>query len=254
PAREAAARRRLERGTPGHGPALRRAARGRPRRRHPPGRERARLPPVHGPALGRRQGPGPEAAERRRHRHDGLLPRAPGPPTRLRRQGRPLPGQRPPRHPGAQPPHRTHHPRRAPAARRRGADPEPRLNSLGKRLQARFPRGSFARNVGVLAGGAALGQGITLLAAPLLSRLYSPDDFGLLAVYASLLGILSVAANLRYELAIPLPEGDEEAAQVLGLSLAVTVVVSLLAALVVWALGERLLGLIGSPALRPYLW
>ena len=128
------------------------------------------------------------------------------------------------------------------------------MNGLARRLRARFPRGSFARNVGVLAGGAALGQGITLLAAPLLSRLYSPDDFGLLAVYASLLGILSVAANLRYELAIPLPEGDEEAAQVLGLSLAVTVVVSLLAALVVWALGERLLGLIGSPALRPYLW
>lgn len=128
------------------------------------------------------------------------------------------------------------------------------MNGLARRLRARLPAGSFARSVGILAGGAALGQAITLLASPLLSRLYTPADFGLLAVYSSLLGILTVAANLRYELAIPLPAEDEEAAQVLGISLAVAVAVGLATALAAWAFGDGLVELAGAPGLRPHLW
>ena len=106
----------------------------------------------------------------------------------------------------------------------------------------------------MLAGGTALGQTITVLASPILTRLYSPDDFGVMAVYVSLLGIFSVIASLRYQLAIPLPEKDEEAANLLALSLAIVLLISLLMGLVVWLLSNQIVSWVNAPALRPYLW
>ena len=50
-------------------------------------------------------------------------------------------------------------------------------------LQRFKPKSAFARGVGVLVGGTAGAQALMVLAAPLLTRLYSPEDFGLLAVF-----------------------------------------------------------------------
>ena len=63
--------------------------------------------------------------------------------------------------------------------------------------------------MGVLVGGTAFAQAIAVLALPLLTRLYTPDDFSVLAVYAALLGIISVVACLRLEIAIPMPNIPE---------------------------------------------
>ena len=49
-----------------------------------------------------------------------------------------------------------------------------------------LPESAFAKNVNVLVGGTALGQVITVLASPLLTRLYAAEDFGVLAVYSSI--------------------------------------------------------------------
>jgi len=49
-----------------------------------------------------------------------------------------------------------------------------------------LPESAFAKNVSVLVGGTALGQAMTVLASPLLTRLYAAEDFGVLAVYSSI--------------------------------------------------------------------
>ena len=117
-----------------------------------------------------------------------------------------------------------------------------------------LPESAFAKNVSVLVGGTALGQVITVLASPLLTRIYTPDDFGTLAVFASFLSIAAVIASLRYELAIPLPEDDKTAANVLALSLSIVVGNSLLAGILVWLFGGKVVNVINAPQLRPYLW
>jgi O-antigen/teichoic acid export membrane protein len=122
------------------------------------------------------------------------------------------------------------------------------------RLKALMPKSSFARNVAVLAGGTAAGQAIVVLASPILTRLYTPEDFGVLAVYSSLLGILSTVAALRYELAIPLPEKDEDAAALVVISLSIIVGMSLLAELGVWLWGDQLARMVNAQTLRSYLW
>lgn len=123
-----------------------------------------------------------------------------------------------------------------------------------ERIKRLLPKNRFARSVSVLAGGTAAGQIIVVAASPILTRLYSPEDFGLLAVYAGLLGIFAVAVSLRYELAIPIPESDEEAASVVILSLLVVLGMTAISAGIVWAWGESITTVLNTPALEPYFW
>lgn len=126
-----------------------------------------------------------------------------------------------------------------------------RIKSQALRL---LPKNAFTRGVSVLVGGTVGAQILMVLAAPLLTRLYSPEDFGLLAVYAGLLGMVAVIASLRYELAIPLPESDQEAAGIVVLSLLIVGGVTLLSAGVVWFAGQPIASALGVPQLADYFW
>ena len=126
-----------------------------------------------------------------------------------------------------------------------------RLKALVNRL---LPRASFARSVGVLAGGTAVAQGIGVLALPLITRLYTPEDFSVLAVFSSIVAIVSVAACLRLEIAIPLPETDEDAANLLALALIFCTVASLAACFAIWLFSSEIVTLLRQPKIEPYLW
>lgn len=72
------------------------------------------------------------------------------------------------------------------------------------------------RPVGLLLSGAALGQVANLLALPLLTRVYTPNDFNVLALFAALSIICSLGACLGFDLAIPLARTRRDAARLLG--------------------------------------
>lgn len=114
--------------------------------------------------------------------------------------------------------------------------------------------GRFVRSVAVLAGSTALGQGLQVLSAPLLTRLYTPDDLGVLAVYTAILSALAAAATLQYDMAVPLPAGDADAANLVGLSLLVALAASVLGGIGLWLAGPAIAGWTRTPALAPYLW
>lgn len=117
-----------------------------------------------------------------------------------------------------------------------------------------LPKNRFICSVSILAGGTAAGQAIIVLASPLLTRLYSPEDFGLLGVYAALLLIIGVVVSLRYQLAIPLPEDDQEAAHIAVLSLLLVVGTTLLTGLAVLFFRQPIADVLNIPALARYLW
>ncbi len=117
-----------------------------------------------------------------------------------------------------------------------------------------LPENQFTRTVSVLVGGTVGSQLLMVLAAPLLTRLYSPDDFGLLAVYAGLLGMQTVLASLRYELAIPLPEDDQHAVHLVVLSLIVVMGMSVLSGVIVLSTGDTISRVLHVSGLRDYLW
>lgn len=66
----------------------------------------------------------------------------------------------------------------------------------------------------VVLGGTGLAQAIGLLASPLLSRLYSPESFGLFALFSTMVGLSGAVLGGRYEFAIT-GEVDEDRSDVL---------------------------------------
>jgi O-antigen/teichoic acid export membrane protein len=112
----------------------------------------------------------------------------------------------------------------------------------------------YMRSVIVLAGGTALGQGLVVLASPVLTRLYDPADFGVLAVFSATLSIVLVVASLRYETAIPIAGDREAAANLLVLSALVMLAVCLVTSGALWLLGGVLVDWAEFEAVHRYLW
>lgn len=112
---------------------------------------------------------------------------------------------------------------------------------------------SFLRSVAVLVSGTALGHGITAAVLPVLSRLYAPADFSVLAVFAALVSIISVAACLRFDVAIALPEQDQDALTLVVLSLGLAALVSACLWLLVLLAPQWIATQLNQPALQPYL-
>lgn len=131
--------------------------------------------------------------------------------------------------------------------------PQKLAGKIYNRFQNLF-KNAYVRDVGVLAGGTSLAQALTVLVLPVLTRLYTPEDFSVLAVYAALLGTISVAACLRLEIAIPIPERHEDAANLLALALCISAIVAVTVAFVVGLFPAQIVDLLERPELRPYLW
>jgi O-antigen/teichoic acid export membrane protein len=129
-----------------------------------------------------------------------------------------------------------------------------RMNGSRELVRRLLPVGPFARSVSILAGGTALSQGLAVLAAPVLTRLYSVEDFGYFQMYVSVLGFAILAVTLRYELAIMLPEREETAASLLALTLCTVGAMSTLFASVAWWAHDSLVLPASAGRLRPYLW
>jgi O-antigen/teichoic acid export membrane protein len=135
-----------------------------------------------------------------------------------------------------------------------GRTPLGRLRDGWRRLSRSTLQDRFLRRLALLSGGTMLGQAIVLLTSPLLTRLYTPEQFGLLAVFTSLSGMLGSSMALRYEFAVPVCSDDDEAAAVVRIAMLATALLSALVALAAWGLGPWLAALTATPGLVVALW
>ena len=126
--------------------------------------------------------------------------------------------------------------------------------SLENEQEVAVPRVSLKRNIVILMGGTAFSQLLLLISAPLLTRLYTPENFGVLAVYVSLLSILLTICALCYERAIPLAEDDVTVVHLQVLCLLILGGLSVLTFLVLIGLRSKIVQWTKSPEeLRFYL-
>lgn len=123
------------------------------------------------------------------------------------------------------------------------------LGALGRAL----PRGRLVRRVAVLAGGTATAQVLMLMSMPLLTRLYTPAEMGVLTAFVSILSLIAVVGGLCYEQAIPLPADDADAAHLVVLSLALYAGVALLVLLGLFVAGDHVARWANNPGLLPFL-
>lgn len=122
------------------------------------------------------------------------------------------------------------------------------------RLGRLLPESAFLRKLSILAGGSIFGQALVILSSPFLTRLFTPEEFGLFAVFSGLAAIGGVVAGLRYEFAIPLMVDDHEAAAMFIVTAVVAALMALLLALLIWCSGDWLAMQVATPALASWLW
>jgi O-antigen/teichoic acid export membrane protein len=99
-----------------------------------------------------------------------------------------------------------------------------------KGLRGRVP--AAITHAAQLLSGTSLAQVIPALLAPVLTRLYHPADFGVFALVYAILTIFSVIVCLRYELAIVLPEKEEDALRLVSICVSLCLVVAVVLELV----------------------
>ncbi len=117
-----------------------------------------------------------------------------------------------------------------------------------------FFRLDFIRNFMKLFSSSVLAQGLSLVLAPVLSRLYTPEDFGLVALYLGILSILSVIATAKYEQAIMLPKKEGDAVNIFWLVLIITLGVAFITALAAIFFNRPIAILSGNPSIGPWLY
>jgi len=123
-------------------------------------------------------------------------------------------------------------------------------NPLFKKLHS----SEFIRNVGTLMTGTAIAQALPILVSPILSRIYSPDDFGVLALFMAITIVISVVASGRYELAIMLPEEKRDATNILALALILTAITSLITLVLVLILKNFIADFFEEPGIKTLLY
>ena len=116
------------------------------------------------------------------------------------------------------------------------------------------PKSEFSRNVVTLMTGTTIAQAIPIAISPILTRIYTPEDFGIFALFFAMISIFGSIANGRYELAIVLPKRDEDAINIFALCLIITVSFSFILFLSIVLLYKPIIDLLGTNQIGPWLY
>ena len=116
------------------------------------------------------------------------------------------------------------------------------------------PKSEFSRHVLTLMTGTTIAQAIPIAISPILTRIYTPEDFGVFALYMSTASIISVVATGRYELAIMLPKKDEDAINIVALSIIISFFVSLISLIIVFLFNAQITKLLGNDDISNWLY
>ena len=121
-------------------------------------------------------------------------------------------------------------------------------------IQRLKSKSEFSRHVLKLMVGTTIAQAIPIAISPILTRMYTPEDFGLLALFVAIISIFGSIANGRYELAIMLPDKDEDAINIFALGFIITSSISLFLFILVVLFNEYLVIILGNEEIRFWLY
>ena len=106
----------------------------------------------------------------------------------------------------------------------------------------------------ILGTGTIFSQLLNIITIPILTRLYSPADFGLLGIFTAVLTVIMTFISFRYEYAIPVPKDTENAAHLLVLCIVIICSVSLVLSVLLLLFGSYFSALFNLQTLAPFFW
>ena len=116
------------------------------------------------------------------------------------------------------------------------------------------PKSEFSRNVLTLMTGTTIAQAIPIAISPILTRIYTPEDFGVFTLFIAITSIFGSIANGRYELAIMLPKKDEDAINIFALGFIITSTISLILLVLVILFHDYFLTLLNNESIGIWLY
>ncbi len=115
-------------------------------------------------------------------------------------------------------------------------------------------KSDFTKNVLTLLTGTTIAQAIPIAISPILTRLYTPADFGVVALFMAIVASFGSISNGRYELAIMLPQREEDAINLFALSLIISTLISLILFFTVLLFGDKIATLLGDSEIKFWLY
>lgn len=114
-------------------------------------------------------------------------------------------------------------------------------------------RSDFTRNVLTLMLGTGIAQIITVAASPILSRIYSPADFGVFGTYQSIIAVIAIVVSARYDHTILLPKEDKDAINLTALSFLIALMVSIILLISVSFFHQATVSMLNDKNITPWL-
>ena len=111
---------------------------------------------------------------------------------------------------------------------------------------------NFIKSIIMISSGTAFAQVVGMLASPIITRIYPPDQYGMLTLFNSVLAVVGLVGSLKYELTIPIVEDDTDAINSLSLSFFILFFFSIVTTAILLIFKESILRLIGAERLLNY--
>ena len=115
-------------------------------------------------------------------------------------------------------------------------------------------KSEFSRDVATLFSGTALAQIIPLIITPILTRIYTPSDYGVLAVFLAFTSLCAIVATLRYDVAILLPADDNNAMALTMLCGLCVLCVAIIIVLFIFIFHHSLLHILNNSAIGSWIY
>lgn len=111
----------------------------------------------------------------------------------------------------------------------------------------------YYRNFLTMLSGNTLSQLIPFIIAPILSRIFSPEEFAVLANFMAIVSVIGIISTGRLELAVPIPDDRKKAQKIVFTGLVITLLLGLLSVLIP-VFAYQISALYKDNQLGNYLW
>ena len=118
------------------------------------------------------------------------------------------------------------------------------LNNITNKFKS-----NFVKNILLLTGGTASAQILSVIFLPIITRLYTPEQYGVLSMYGAVLVWVSFLGSMNYEMGIPIAKSEREAINILALSISLLIFFTSLLTIVFMLFGNDFLIIIKSDVL-----
>lgn len=130
----------------------------------------------------------------------------------------------------------------------------PFIQNIMRNSALKIIHSGFFKNLLTLISASSVAQAIALAVYPVLTRIYTPAEHGMFALYMSIIAITSLVSTGKYELAIMIPSKEKEGFLLTVLSLLLSFVFSLLLGAVIVIFSDSLPKWLGNEDISSWLW